>query len=316
MLCIDDMHQAHDLNLAGIDLNLLVVLDALLAERHVTRAAARVGLTQSAASHALARLRALLGDPILVRGAGGQLVATERALALAPRLRRALDDLAIALRGEPPFEPATARRTFRIAAADYAELVLLPALIERLARDAPGIDLWVVPNPDEPAAALAAGEIDAAIGVWRERGWPAGIYQKRLFDDTFRCVVRAGHPAAKQRMTLARFCDLPQLLVAPRGTPGSFVDDALARLGRSRRVALAVPHFLVAPHLIASSDLVTTLATRVARAFAEPYRLVLLPPPLELPGFTSSLVWHERGHHDAGQRWLREQLFQVSAGLR
>src|SRR5687768_1492121 len=112
MLCIDDMREAHELNLAGIDLNLLVVLDALLVERHVTRAAGRVGLTQSAASHALARLRALLDDPILLRGAGGQLVATARAQAIAPRLRRSLDDLAIALRGEPAFDPATARRTF------------------------------------------------------------------------------------------------------------------------------------------------------------------------------------------------------------
>jgi DNA-binding transcriptional LysR family regulator len=315
MLFIDDMQEAHDRNLAGIDLNLLVVLDALLAERHVTRAASRVGLTQSAASHALARLRALLGDPILVRGAGGQLVATERARALAPQLRRSLDDLAIALRGEPPFDPSTARRTFRIAAADYAELILLPPLLERLAGGAPGVDLWVVQMPDDPARALAAGEIDAAIGVWPERPWPAGTYQKRLFDDHFRCVVRAGHPAAKQRMTLARFCELPQLLVAPRGTPGSFVDTALERLGRSRRIALAVPHFLVAPHLIAASDLVVTLATRVARVFAEPFGLVLLPPPVELPGFTHSLVWHERGHRDAGQRWLRDQLVAVSSSL-
>lgn len=303
------------MTLAGVDLNLLVVLDALLTERHVTRAAGRVGLTQSAASHALARLRALLDDPILVRGARGQLVATARAQAIAPRLRRSLDDLAIALRGEPAFDPATARRTFRIASVDYAELVVLPQLLERLARDAPGVDLWVVPMPDDAAVALAAGEIDLAIGVWPGRLWPAGIFQKKLFDDHFRCVVRAGHPMAKQKMTLARFCELPQLLVAPRGTPGSFVDTALEKLGRSRRIALAVPHFLVAPHLIAASDLVATLATRVARVFAEPFGLVLLPPPLELPGFTHSLVWHERAHHDAGQRWLRDQIAAVSASL-
>ena len=169
--------------------------------------------------------------------------------------------------------------------------------------------------PDDAALGLAAGDIDVAIGVWPERPWPAGIYRKKLFDDHFRCVVRAGHPAAKQKMTLARFCELPQLLVAPRGMPGSFVDTALEKLGRSRRIALAVPHFLVAPHLIAASDLVATLATRVARVFAEPFGLVLLPPPLELPGFTHSLVWHERNHHDAGQRWLRDRFVEVSASL-
>src|SRR5688500_17262129 len=145
MIFIYIMQSAHELSLAGIDLNLLVILDALLAERHVTRAAQKVGLTQSAASHALARLRALLKDPLLVRGPRGALVATPRAEALAPALRRALDGLQHALRGDAPFDPATARASFRIATSDYAEIVLLPPLIQRLAKEAPGIDLWAVP---------------------------------------------------------------------------------------------------------------------------------------------------------------------------
>ena len=308
------MQRAHELSLAGIDLNLLVVLDALLAERHVTRAARRVGLTQSAASHALARLRALLDDPVLVRGPGGQMVPTDRAAALAPRLRRALDDLATALRGEPAFDPATARRTFRIATSDYAELILLPPLVARLARDAPGIDLELTQIPEDPAALLAAGEIDGAIGVWRDRAWAAGIYQKRLFDDDFRCVVRAGHPLARRRLTLARFLELGHVLIAPRGTRGGFVDEALERLGERRRIAVMIPHFLVAPHVIAASDLVITLPARVARAFAGPFDLAVLAPPLELPGFTTALVWHERAHHDPGQRWLRDALVAAASG--
>jgi DNA-binding transcriptional LysR family regulator len=299
-------------DLHGIDLNLLVVLDALLAERHVTRAAARVGLTQSAASHALGRLRDLLDDPLLVRGPRGALVRTPRAEALAPALARALDQVREALRGEPGFDPTTARRTVRIAASDYAELLLLPALLDRVARLAPGVDLWAVPLRDDPVPDLAAGDVDVSIGVWRSRAFPSGFYERRLFDDRFRVVVRGAHPAAQQRLTLARYLALPHLLIAPRGTAGSYVDDALAALGHTRRVAAAVPHFLVAPHVVAATDLVVTLASRIAAVLAEPFGLLSLPPPLELPTFTTSLLWHERAHHDAGQRWLRDQLLAVS----
>jgi DNA-binding transcriptional LysR family regulator len=299
-------------DLHAIDLNLLVVLDALLAERHVTRAATRVGLTQSAASHALARLRELLDDPLLVRGPRGALVRTPRADALAPALHRALEQVREALRGEPSFDPATARRTFRIAASDYAELIVLPPLLERIARLAPAVDVWAVPLRDDPAPDLAAGDVDLSIGVWRARSWPSGFYQRRLFDDRFRVVLRAGHPAAQQRLTLARYVALPHLLIAPRGTAGGYVDDALAEIGQSRRVAAAVPHFLVAPHVIAATDLVVTLAARVAAVVTEPFGLLSLPPPLELPTFTTAMLWHERAHHDAGQHWLRARILDVS----
>lgn len=309
------MHVAHESGLAGFDLNLLLVLDALLAERHVTRAAARLGLTQSAASHALSRLRALLGDPLLVRGPGGAMVPTPRAEALQPALRQALAHLDRALRGTPAFEPATARRTFRVATTDYGELVLLPPLIAALTREAPEVDLWAVQIPTDPADALAAGTVDCAIGVWRDRPWPAGIYQKKLFDERFTCVVRRGHPAAKQRLTLARYVSLPHVLIAPGGRPGSFVDEALADLGKTRRVAVTVAHFLVAPHVVTASDMIVTIPARVARALAKPLRLALLEAPLELPGFTMSMVWHERAHQDPAQRFLREQLTRVSQAL-
>jgi len=308
------MQRAHDLNLASIDLNLLNILDALLAERHVTRAARRVGLTQSAASHALARLRELLGDPLLVRGPGGTMLATARAEALAPVLRQALAALEAALRGEPAFDPVTAARTFHLSTGDYAELVVLPPLTAQLAAEAPSVDLWVHPTDEEPADQLAAGETDVALGVWRGRNWPAGIYEKRLFDETFVCVVRGDHPAVKQRLTLARYVALSHLLIAPRGTPGSFVDDALAAMGKRRRVAVAVPHFLVAPHVIAATDLVVTLASRIARAVAGPLGLAILEPPLELPGFTMAMAWHERAHRDPAQRWLRDRLLAIGAG--
>ncbi len=301
-----------DVNLAGVDLNLLVVLDALLDERHVTRAARRVGLSQPATSHALARLRALLDDPLLVRGPGGQMVPTPRAEALAPRLRDALHGVAAALADEAPFDPATARRSFRIATGDYAEFVILPALMARLAREAPGIDVWVVSGGDDHDA-IAAGAVDVAIAPRRASAAPAGIYTQRLFDETFTCLVRRGHPAASQRLTLARYEALAHLMIAPRGTPGSLVDDALTAVGRRRRVALAVPHFMVAPYVVASTDLVVTLASRIARVIAAPLQLVALPPPLDLPGFTMSMWWHERRQHDPAHRWLRAAIADAVA---
>jgi DNA-binding transcriptional LysR family regulator len=315
IILIAIMHAAHA-SLAAVDLNLVLALDALLAERHVTRAAARLGITQSAASHALARLRDLLGDPVLVRGPRGTMLPTPRAAALAPAVHRILSDLAAVLRGDATFDPATARRSFQIGTSDYLELVLLPRLVERLSRIAPNIDVWIHNLDDQGDDALAAGTLDVVIGPPRGTARPAGTYEKVLFDESFTCVMRAKHPLADAKLTLPRYCSAAHVLVAPRGTPGSLVDDALHALGRTRRIAAAVPHFLVVPHLIASSDLIATLATRVANTFADALDLVTMPPPLSLPKFQMAVAWHERSHDDPPHRWLREQLLAVAADVR
>ncbi len=317
MVFITIMHTAHD-SLRGVDLNLVLALDALLGERHVTRAAARLGVSQSAASHALARLRELLGDPLLVRGPRGAMLPTPRALALAPLVHRALDGIAGALRHPEAFDPTTARRSFLIGAGDYAELVLLPALVSRLAATAPGIDLFVRTVPDELATALARGDLDVVIAPARPRDASGpGMYQRHLFDEQFVCALRRDHPAARRRLTLDRYCALDHLLIAPRGTAGGFVDDALAALDRQRRVVLAVPHFLIVPHVIATTDLIVTLASRIATAFAGSHRLATLrpPPELALTGFAIHLLWHERSHGDDAQRWFRDQIAAVAPGL-
>ena len=308
------MHAIHD-GLAGIDLNLVVALDALVSECHVTRAAARLGITQSAASHALARLRDLLGDPLLVRGPTGTMVPTPTARLLAPKLRSALDALTSALRGET-FDPATARRTFHVGASDYVELVMLPQLTARLERLAPGIDVWVHTYNDWGDGELASGALDLVIGPPRGAARPRAAYERVLFSESFTCVMRANHPLSRGRLTLRRYCEVSHLMVAPRGTPGSFVDDALAAVGKTRRVALAVPHFLVVPYVIAASDLIATLASRIAALFAATLELVTVPPPIEVPKFEIALAWHERNHHDAAHRWLRDQLVAVANELR
>ncbi|HSR98516.1 MAG TPA: LysR family transcriptional regulator [Kofleriaceae bacterium] len=304
------MHAVHDV-LAAMDLNLVVALDVLLAERHVTRAAQRLGITQSAASHALGRLRELLGDPLLVRGPGGAMVPSTLALRIAPQLRKVLEDLAGVLRGET-FDPATARRTFRLGGSDYVELVLLPRLAARLARLAPGVDLWVHNFDDWGDAELATGKLDCVLAPPRRNARPSGMFEKILLHESFTCVMRAGHPLAGARLTLARYCEAPHLMVAPRGTPGSIVDDALAAAGRTRRVALAVPHFLVVPYVIAATDLVATLANRIAALFATTLDLVMVPPPIAIARFAIAVAWHERNHHDAAQRWFRDQIAAVA----
>lgn len=303
-------------SLADFDLNLLRVLGAVLETRHVTRAARRLGLSQSAVSHALARLRAALGDELLVRGPDG-LVPTERGAALLAPVQAILQAVEDALAGPAPFDPATAERTFRVAAADYAQFVLLPPLLARLAAEAPQVNVWVAPTPepDVLSAALASGELDLVIGVSTAAPSTGGLYTRTLFSDAFVCVVREGHPTVDDTLTLDDYLALPHAFIAPRGRQGGAVDSALAKLGRARRIALAVPHFLVIPHAIAGSDLIVTLAARVAHAFAEPLGLRILPPPLPLPSFEIALTWHERRHRDPGHAWLREALAAISASL-
>jgi DNA-binding transcriptional LysR family regulator len=307
------MHELHLPSLASLDLNLILALDALLEERSVTRAARRVGITQSAMSHALARLRAVTGDALLVRAANC-MVATARAEALGPPIRRALEGVATALLPPQAFDPTMAERRIRIGTADYGEIVLLPGVLQRLAKEAPRFDLRVVFQGDSMPGMLQSGEVDFLLTPVFAADVGPGIYARKLFIERFVCVVRRGHPIAKRKLTLARYVAASHALISPRGKEGSPTDDALARMGLSRRVAVTVPHFLVAPHIVAHSDLVLTLPARVANMLAAPLGLAILKPPseLRLDGFTMSAVWHERTHTDPAQRWMREVFADVA----
>lgn len=295
-------------HLGGIDLNLLVAFDALLAERSVTRAARRIGLTQPAMSHALGRLRDLLDDPILVRSGSG-MMATARAEALEEPIRRALREIDDALRTGPTFDPKTSTRTFTLAIGDYGELIVLPPLLARLAREAPGIDLRVLPIPEDYGRLVEDGTVDLVVNPIAAQ-LPAGLVKQKLFDETFVCLVRKGHRAAR-KLDLSTFVALPHALIAPRGRAGGFVDDALAQKGLTRRIALTVPHFLVAPLVVASSDLILTVPERVARTFVGMAPLQILEPPLPLRGFSTYQVWHERRRTDPAHAWLRSLIAEV-----
>jgi DNA-binding transcriptional LysR family regulator len=194
------MPPMHPLHLASLDLNLLVALDALLEERNVTRAAERTGVTQSAMSHALARIRMLIGDPLLVRGKSG-MVATARAEALTLPIRRALEGIVVALESPTPFEPKTAHLSVRIATSDYGELVLLPKIVRRLEREAPNIDLRLFPQSSDSVGPLVEGAVDLIITPVRPDDGAHGVLARKLFDESFVCIVRrtAGSPGACRR---------------------------------------------------------------------------------------------------------------------
>jgi DNA-binding transcriptional LysR family regulator len=295
--------------LAGIDLNLLTSLDVLLDEKHVTRAARRLGVSQPAVSHNLRRLRELLGDPLLVRTPRGMQV-TPRAAELRPAVRAALEAAETVLQAAPRFDPARAERSFVLAMADQASFQLLPPLIARIAATAPGITLQLRPPPGDLSAALAEGETELAIGVFGDS--PAGIRSEPLWTETFACVIRRHGPGTRGPFDLERYLARPHLLVAPRGRPGSTVDELLARDRLRRRIAVVVPHFLVAPAIIATSDLVWTAPAGLAHALAASYPLAVRPPPLAIPSFAITMRWHLRLDRDPGLAWLRAMLREVA----
>lgn len=293
------------MQLKSVDLNLLVVLDAVLRHASVKPAAASLGLSPSATSHALGRLRELLDDPILVR-AGRTMVVTPRAEALREELASVLGRVEQMLAPHREVDPATLRRSFRVAATDYAELeVLVPSSL-RLSAHAPGVDLYAVAQPADVPGALRADAFDMVVGVLSEV--PADLRVRPLYRERFVVVMRSGHPASRGRLSRARFARLEHVLVAPRGEPRGIVDELLAAEGLERRVARCVPSFHVAPQLVAGSDYVLTVASRVAKRYADSLGLVVRKPPLELPSFEVAVLWHQRDERDPEHRWLRELL--------
>jgi len=300
MIYISIMNRLH---LASMDLNLLVALDALLRERHVTRAARSIGLSQSAMSHALGRLRETFDDPLLVRGASG-MVPTPRAERLEGPLREILDATESLVAAEPELDPAALKRLFNVGSEDFLATLLVPPLMRRLREEAPGVDLDVSPRaPRAVPGALERNELDLAIGVFAQA--PSAMRVQTLFDERYAVVVRRDHPRVKRRLTLRQYLELPHALigVGPRG--GGPVDEALAALGERRRVMLRIGGFLAAPLIVAQSDLVLTLPERLARMFADFAPLAIHRPPIELHAFSAMQMWHERRQRDPAHVFLR-----------
>lgn len=291
--------------LRGIDTNLILPLRALLLHQSVTRAAKEVGLGQSSMSHALARLRAHFGDPLLVP-AGRRLVLTERAQGLIEPVAEAIAGLERAFARSEPFDPRTSRRVFRLAATDNLELYVLPQLAKVLEESAPGVDVRVCALPADWTMALRRGDIDLKLG--RRSAVPETLESQVLSREAFACVVRHGH-RARARPTLEEYAALDHLVIAPTAVPAAepagVVDALLAKKGLRRRVTMTVSHFLVAPFVVASSDLVLTAPARLLAPFRRSLKLRALELPLRLPRYELAQVWAARARDDEALQWLR-----------
>lgn len=299
------------MDLNDLDLNLLHVFDAVLRERSVTRAGQRVGLSQPAMSNALARLRKLFGDPLFVRTPGG-MSPTPCALRLADPVRQALDLLALTLREQAGFDPATSTRIFRFHMSDIGEVVFLPPLLERLKRDAPGARVETAQYPvGGIRESLETGKIDIALGFMPELG--GGIAQRRLFRDRYVCLARKEHPVIRRTFTAAQFCAVRHVLIASSGTGHEVVERMLDAQGLSGSIALRVPHFMVVPMILARTDYVCTVPSQLAQAFRTMGSFRMHEVPLAIPTFDVRLLWHERFEQEPGNRWLREQLLELFA---
>lgn len=292
------------------DLGVLATLDALLQEGSVTGAARRVGLSTPAMSHALARIRERLDDPLLVR-AGRGMVLTPRAEALKPRVHTWVNEARQALARQQPFVAGDLERSFVVHATDYV-LAVLGRVVDRILREeAPRVALRFVPNTPEDPAALRGGAADLAVGIYGDL--PEEMRSRTLLTDRFVCVVREGHPTVKHRLSLQQFAALSHVQIAPRGKPGGYLDDALRAKGFTRNVARAVPYFVAALQLVADTDYVLTLSERLASKLGPGLRLRMLPPPLPLEPYALSLVWHPRFDGDQAHRFLREVFLRAAS---
>ncbi|AGP41021.1 LysR family transcriptional regulator [Sorangium cellulosum] len=298
------------MRLQSVDTHLVVALHALLQEKSVTRAARRVGVTQPSMSHALSRLRAHFGDPLLVQ-VGRRMTLSERARDLLPRAAEAVERLEQVFSPAERFDPGRSGRTFRLVATDNLELLVLPALARLLAAEAPHVDVRCRNIPADFAELLRSGELDGKLG----RGGPVpdGCRSMLLAAERLVCVMRRGHPASRKPLTAARYAACEHLMVSPHGEDRGVVDRELAARGLRRRVTLTVSHFLVAPFIISGSDLLLTVSARVAGAVASKLDLVVRPCPVEIAGYALTLVWAERSERDEGHRWLRDAMARAVA---
>ncbi|MBL0727289.1 LysR family transcriptional regulator [Piscinibacter sp. HJYY11] len=309
-------------DLSRVDLNLLVLFEAVLRELHVGRAADRLNISASAVSHGLGRLRRLLNDPVFLKTPKG-VVPSARALVLAPAITDVLARVRSVVLSAGPFDPATATRRFTVGAPDGVSAVFLPRLLASVRASAPHIDIAVrqlLPTAGEPSPdrawqaaflALESRAMDAAVVPTSEV--PLRFATRLLYEECFVLAMRAGHPL-RRKLTLERYCAAEHLVVSLTGDPHGFVDEVLARSGLSRRVALTVPNFVFALAVIADTDLVCALPARFAAAYADRFGIVVVDSPTPLGQFRLNIVTPEVALMDAGIAWFVNRLEESAAG--
>jgi DNA-binding transcriptional LysR family regulator len=305
------MVNMHQVDLSTVDLNLLKLFEALVRERSVTQAGLRLGLSQPAASRALGRLRTMLGDRLVVRGKLG-LELTPRGATLAGPVAKLLED-ARGIVSPAVFDPASATGRITIAAHDHLSMTVLAGLIVRLEREAPALSLHIAQPAGDNVRLIEQGGADLALGIFQ--ALPGSLHRRGLYADRLVCVARSGHPAAAEGLGLARYVTLRHIAVTISGVGESAVDVALSALGLGRHVALRVPHFLAGAMLVADSDMILTMPSRLARLLAQRLPLAVLDLPLQVAPLSPAMIWHERFQRDPAHVWVRQQLVDVVASF-
>ena len=299
------------MELHELDLNLLVVFNHLLVERKVSKVAEVLGISQPAVSNSLAKLRKLFGDELFLRTPKG-MEPTPFADQLAESVSYALGMIHSGVNQRTSFDPASAQQAFTIGMTDIGEIYFLPALMERLRREAPGVTLSTVRNTavnlrDE----LEAGKVDLAIGLLPQL--KAGFFQRRLFSQPYVCLMRRGHRLDKRKMSMAEFSAAEHLVVISAGTGHGKVDEVLQRSGVQRQVRLTVPHYVGVGHILQGSDLIATVPERLADRLIEPFGLAKTTHPAKLPDVAINVFWHAKFHRAPANRWLRGVVFELFA---
>jgi DNA-binding transcriptional LysR family regulator len=295
--------------LSDIDLNQLVLFQQLMVQRRVSRVAETLGLTQPAVSNTLAKLRKQFGDELFVRTPAG-MMPTPFAEQLAEPIGYALGMIHSGLNQHRAFDPATVKRSLTIGMTDIGEIVFLPALVDRLRREAPGLSLNTVRTSATTLRDdMAAGQVDLAIGPMPQL--KAGFFQRRLFRQRYVCLFRQGHPLDRKKLSLADFKAAEHLTVVSAGTGHGQVDDLIRRAGIERIVRLTIPHFVSVGHILQRSDLVATVTERLAESLATPFGLTARPHPMALPEVAINVFWHAKVHRSPAHQWLRTVVFEL-----
>lgn len=300
------------MNLRSLDLNLLVVFDAVFKERNITKAGAKIGLSQSSVSNALTRLRGHLNDELFLRGPRSML-PTPRAFELAEAIHETLSALEKSL-DQKEFDPKIAARTFTIAAVDYFSVVLAPKLAQYLERNAPRIDIRILPAALDPQELLDKGEADFAAGVFEDI--PDRFDSQILLEDTIGCVVRADHKLATSGLALEQYVASDHLMVSANGVARSFVDVDLKKLGLKRRIAMTISSFSLAPAILASSNLVLTAPQKVIQSY-DRSMFKFLPCPVSSPMRLRhiDLIWHKRMSVHPAQAWFKNAITEIAVEI-
>jgi DNA-binding transcriptional LysR family regulator len=285
------------------------LLAELLELRKLSAAAARLGLSQSAASHALARLRKRVADPLFVRGKDG-FYPTPHGERLGSAARQALNILLDGFASDERFDPGETTRRFNVYLSDVGQMVFLPKLLAFMGRHAPQASLRVNPIPlDQPGGPLASGEVDVAVGFFTNL--TSGFRQSMLFRERYVCVVRSDHPNFRAGMTAEGFAASPRALADASGMAHAVVEGELRKQRLDTVPRLTVPQFMVLPLVIANSDLLVIMPGRLAKAFAQLVSIKILRPPVPLRPYDIKIYWHERFHHDSANRWFRRALIEL-----